>query len=104
MTVNELTDAELAQRYRAGDEGAAATLFRRYAARLQAVARSRCGRSFASRFDPDDVVQAAFRAWFARIRNSAMVDGCDYWGLLLVLALNKIRLRLRYPVVKTPAA
>jgi RNA polymerase sigma factor (sigma-70 family) len=89
LDADHLPDADLARRYRAGDQRAADALYRRYAARLTAAVRSRCGRSFASRFDPDDVTQAAFRALFERLR-VAEPDG-DLWGLLLVLALNTVR-------------
>jgi RNA polymerase sigma factor (sigma-70 family) len=82
-------DAVLARLYRAGDQRAAEALYRRYAARLLAAVRSRCGRSFSARFDPDDVTQAAFRALFERLR--AEEPSGDLWGLLLVLALNSVR-------------
>ena len=75
--------------YRAGDQRAADLLYRRYAARLLAAVRTRCGRSFAARFDPDDVTQAAFRALFERLRTEEPVG--EVWGLLLVLALNSVR-------------
>jgi RNA polymerase sigma factor (sigma-70 family) len=89
LDADQLPDADLARLYRAGDQRAADALYRRYAGRLLAAVRTRCGRSFASRFDPDDVTQAAFRALFDRLR-SADPDG-DLWGLLLVLALNTVR-------------
>lgn len=89
MDVNHLTDAELATLYRAGDQRAAAALHRRYSARLLAAVRTRCGRSYASRFDPDDVSQTAFRALFDRLR--AGEPAGDLWALLLVLAMNTVR-------------
>ena len=89
MDTEPLPDAVLARLYRAGDQRAADALYRRYANRLQAAVRSRCGRSFAARFDPDDVTQAAFRALFERLRTEE--PSGDVWGLLLVLALNTVR-------------
>ena len=89
MDTDPLPDAVLARLYRAGDQRAADLLYHRYAARLLAAVRSRCGRSFSARFDPDDVAQAAFRALFERLRTEEP-DG-DLWGLLLVLALNTVR-------------
>lgn len=89
MDTDRLPDADLARLYRAGDQRAADALYRRYAIRLTAVVRSRCGRSFSARFDPDDVTQAAFRALFQRLRECEPAG--DIWGLLLVLALNNVR-------------
>lgn len=89
LETDRLPDADLARLYRAGDQRAADVLYRRYSARLLAVVRSRCGRSFAARFDPDDVTQAAFRALFQRLRQAEPAG--DVWGLLLVLALNNVR-------------
>ena len=89
MDTDHLPDDALARLYRAGDQRAADALYQRYAARLRAAVRSRCGRSFAARFDPDDVTQAAFRALFERLR--ADDPAGDLWGLLLVLALNSVR-------------
>jgi RNA polymerase sigma-70 factor (ECF subfamily) len=91
VNVDNYLDADLVRRYRLGDEAAAAILYQRYAPRLLAVARTRCGRSFASRFDPEDVAQAAFRDLFARLRRETAETVGDLWGLLLVLTLNKIR-------------
>jgi len=89
VDTDHLPDAALARLYRDGDQRAADALYRRYAARLRAAVRSRCGRSFAARFDPDDVTQAAFRTMFERLR--ADDPAGDLWGLLLVLALNSVR-------------
>src|SRR5438309_5400375 len=50
LDTDVLPDADLARLFRAGDQAAAAALYRRYAARLRSAVRSRCGRSFASRF------------------------------------------------------
>jgi len=91
LDTDPLPDAVLARLYRAGDQRAADILYRRYAARLLAAVRSRCGRSFSARFDPDDVTQAAFRALFERLRASESLPEGDLWGLLLVLALNTVR-------------
>src|SRR5205814_1357872 len=87
------TDDTLLRRYQSGDEGAATSLYLRYAARLRALAREYCAPSYAGRFDADDVVQSVFRAFFhgARRRNYEVPPGGELWGLLMVLALNKIR-------------
>src|SRR5207248_5656330 len=71
----------------------ATSLYLRYAARLRALAREYCAPPYAGRFDADDVVQSVFRAFFhgARRRNYEVPPGGELWGLLMVLALNKIR-------------
>ena len=87
------SDESLVRRYRDGDENAAADIYRRYAPRLRALAR-RCGTPhYSGRFDADDVLQSVFRAFFHGARNRAYEvppDG-ELWGLLMVLALNKVR-------------
>ena len=87
------SDSELVLRYRAGDERAASALYDRYAARLLTLARSRCGRACAGRFDPDDVVQAVFGDLFHRLRSGPgdVPPDNGLWGLLSVQALCTIR-------------
>jgi len=81
------------RRYRDGEEEAATALYLRYARRLRTLAARRTGTAFAGRFDADDVVQSVFRAFFQGVRRRAydVPPGGEIWGLLLVLALNKIR-------------
>lgn len=87
------SDATLLRRYRAGDEAAADDLYRRYAHRLRGLARQYCTPGYDSRFDADDVVQSVFRAFFhgARHRAYEVPPQGELWGLLMVLALNKVR-------------
>lgn len=87
------TDESLLRRYQDGDEAAATDLFLRYAPRLRALARQYCTPNYAGRFDADDVIQSVFRAFFHGVRRQMYVvppDG-ELWGLLMVLALNKVR-------------
>jgi RNA polymerase sigma-70 factor (ECF subfamily) len=87
------TDGSLVRRFRAGEEDAATKLYLRYAHRLRALARKRCTGEFAGRFDADDIVQSVFRTFFQGVRRQAydVPPGGELWGLLMVLALNKIR-------------
>jgi len=87
------TDHKLLHRYQAGDDTAATDLYLRYAPRLRALARQYCAPDFAGRFDPDDVVQSVFRTFFhgARHRSYDVPPDGELWGLLMVLALNKVR-------------
>jgi RNA polymerase sigma-70 factor (ECF subfamily) len=70
----------------------------RYARRLRALAARRTGGDFAGRFDADDIVQSVFRAFFQEARRRAydVPPGGEIWGLLLVLALNKIRNKVEH--------
>ncbi|MDY3551174.1 sigma-70 family RNA polymerase sigma factor [Gemmata sp. JC717] len=87
------TDATLLHRYRTGDETAATDIYVRYAQRLRALAGQYCTPNYAGRFDADDVIQSVFRAFFhgARHRDYDVPPEGELWGLLMVLALNKIR-------------
>jgi RNA polymerase sigma-70 factor (ECF subfamily) len=87
------TDGSLVRLYRAGHEDAATSLYLRYAARLRDLARTYCGGAFAGRFDADDIVQSVFRTFFDGVRKESydVPPGGEIWGLLLVLALNKVR-------------
>ncbi len=86
-------DCFLMEQFRAGQDDAATKLYLRYAERLQVLTNRETSKKFASRFDPDDVVQSVFRTFFRRV-SEGMYDvppGEELWNLLLVLALNKIR-------------
>jgi DNA-directed RNA polymerase specialized sigma24 family protein len=84
--------ADLLQKYRAGDEQAAAELFRRYASRLTVLARARMASRIARRFDPEDVVLSAYRSFFVRARNGrfSLARSGDLWKLLVGIMLNKL--------------
>jgi RNA polymerase sigma factor (sigma-70 family) len=89
--VADRPDALLA-RWRAGDQQAADELFRRYAARLIALARSRLSDKLAGRVDPEDIVQSAYRSFFADTRDGHYdleADG-DLWQLLVTITLHKL--------------
>jgi RNA polymerase sigma-70 factor, ECF subfamily len=87
------TDESLLRRYQSGDDDAATSLYLRYAPRLRALARRCCTPHYAGRFDADDVLQSVFRAFFhgARRRVYEVPPDGELWGLLMVLALNKVR-------------
>jgi RNA polymerase sigma-70 factor (ECF subfamily) len=92
LKLSLLPDNELIRRFQTGDDHAATVVYQRYAPRLRALAHTRCGRRFASRFDPDDVVQAVFRDLFAgRLHDGPKPPGGNLWAFLTVLTLNKIR-------------
>jgi len=53
-------------------------------------------------YDADDVVQSAFRTFITSADNGLyeLPDGRDLWGLLVVIALNKLRSRARYDAAR----
>lgn len=95
LSANEMTEessAQLVERWRHGDQAAAAELFRRYADRLIALARSRLTGKLAHRVDPEDVVQSVYRSFFSNVLDDRYeVDrGGDLWRLLVTMALHKL--------------
>jgi RNA polymerase sigma factor (sigma-70 family) len=90
--VPDTPDDSLVARWRAGDQQAAADLFRRYAERLIALARSRLSSRMAQRIDPEDVVQSAYRSFFADSRDDRydIERGGDLWQLLVTITLHKL--------------
>ena len=91
-------DHTLVRYVRGGDEAAAEELYRRYAARLRGLVADRCSSEFAPRFDPDDIVQSVFRALYEGVRSKFydVPQGGELWGLLFVLAVNKVRDQVAY--------
>jgi len=82
----------LMNRWREGDERAADDLFHRYVDRLLALARSRLSEKLAARFDPEDVVQSAYRSFFDKAKNGrfALERSGDLWRLLAAITINKL--------------
>jgi RNA polymerase sigma-70 factor (ECF subfamily) len=82
----------LLQQWRAGDQQAAGELFRRYANRLIALARTRLSPRLAQRIDPEDVVQSAYRSFFAGAQKGEydLERGGDLWRLLVAITLHKL--------------
>jgi RNA polymerase sigma-70 factor (ECF subfamily) len=91
--VNVPSDRSLLARLRGGQQDAATELYLRYAQRLRALVRSRSSSQLARRVEPDDIVQSVFRRFFRRVLQGDydVPPGEELWGLLLVIAMNKIR-------------
>jgi len=68
-------------------------MFHRYAQRLIGLARSRLSDKLAHRLDPEDVVQSAYRSFFAgaRVGQYDLQRGGDLWRLLVGITLHKLR-------------
>lgn len=88
----------LLQRWKTGDEQAAAELFDRYVSRLVALAGSRLSEALRRRVEAEDIVQSAYRSFF---RNAAedryTVDNSgQLWGLLAAITINKVRTHAKF--------
>jgi RNA polymerase sigma-70 factor (ECF subfamily) len=90
MAVNE--SAELLTRWRDGDQQAAAELVERFTERLLALARNQLAENLARRVDAEDVVQSAYRSFFAGARDDRYVvrQSGDLWHLLAAITLHKL--------------
>ena len=93
VSLSRRTDGSLVRRYRGGEDAAATSLFLRYAGRLRGLAEQYCTGDLTRRFDADDVLQSVFRTFFQGVRKEAydVPPGGEVWGLLMVIALNKVR-------------
>lgn len=90
---SEYTDHSLLEAVRAGNEDAAAVLYRRYAQRLRDLARAQCSPDLARRVEVEDIVQSVFGSFFRAAKQGYydVPEGEELWSLFLVIALNKIR-------------
>jgi RNA polymerase sigma-70 factor (ECF subfamily) len=88
----------LMDRLRAGDEGAAAEVFHRFAHRLIALARTQLQAVIGPKEDPEDVVQSVYRSFFRRQREGQFrIDSWDnVWGILTVITVRKCGKRVEY--------
>jgi RNA polymerase sigma-70 factor (ECF subfamily) len=81
----------LIELWRQGDQNAARQIVDRYVDRLMLLARRRLSQRLASRVDPEDIVQSAFRSFFARAREGRFVfaEQDDVCRLLVRITLHK---------------
>ncbi len=90
--LEDASNRELLDAWRAGNDGAATVLVRRYMARLTSLASSRLSRKLAGRVDAEDVVLSAWRSFFvATGRDQVGVpDDDNLWPLLVTMTLRKL--------------
>jgi RNA polymerase sigma-70 factor (ECF subfamily) len=83
--------ADFLTRLRAGDDDAARELFERFAQQLIALARRRFRDGLRHKVDPEDVVQSAYKSFFARYGPENLNVGSwhSLWGLLTLITLRK---------------
>ena len=90
---NLLTDESLVRRYQAGQAEAAEALYRRYADRLRAIARSNMSAGLAGRVESDDLVQSVFRRFFRAASEGRyrIPTGQDLGCLLVAIMRNRLK-------------
>jgi RNA polymerase sigma-70 factor (ECF subfamily) len=92
------TFSELMERLRAGDEEAAALIFRRFAGRLVALAHQRLDVMIRQKVDAEDVVQSVFKSFFARQADQPydLDDWDGLWHLLARITVYKCGHRIGF--------
>ncbi|MCI0464004.1 MAG: ECF-type sigma factor [Gemmataceae bacterium] len=82
---------ELMDRLRAGDQDAAAEVFRRFANRLIGLARTHLDHRLRQKVDPEDVMQSALHSFFHRHRDGQfdLANWNSLWAMLVVITLRK---------------
>jgi RNA polymerase sigma-70 factor (ECF subfamily) len=89
---------QVEQGLRAGDQGAATVVFRRFAGRLIGLARTELDARVRRKLDPEDVVQSVYRSFF-RHHQAGRYDLATWdalWSLLTVITVRKCLSRARY--------
>jgi RNA polymerase sigma-70 factor, ECF subfamily len=83
--------AEHMNRLRDRDQDAATQVFRRFAERLIALARSKLDPQTRRKVDPEDVVQSAYRSFFDRYGAGRLEVGTwdELWCVLTVITVRK---------------
>ncbi len=90
--------AEFLDRLRTGDDDAASELFQRFARQLIAMARRKFAAGLQHKVDPEDVVQSAYKSFFARYGdgNLDVSSWNSLWGLLTLITVRKCAERVAY--------
>ncbi|HMO16111.1 MAG TPA: sigma-70 family RNA polymerase sigma factor [Pirellulaceae bacterium] len=92
------TDKRLLEQIQQGDQLAAQEIFSRYSQRLLTTAHKRLAGLFASRVDPEDIVQSTFKSFFRRAGNGGYLapEAGDLFNLLVNIAMRKVNARVDY--------
>ena len=90
--VSALTSVELLEGHVAGNPVVTTELFNRYVDKLIGLARRRLAPRLARRVDAEDIVQSAYRSFFAAAGEGRFVleRSGDLWRLLAGITLNKL--------------
>lgn len=79
-------------------EDAAAKFTNRYLEKLVSLIQRNIAGRFQARFDAEDVAQSVLKSWFQGVRKRTIHPTCstEIWPLISVMALNKVRNRVRF--------
>lgn len=79
-------------------EDAARQFCDRYMEKLLSLVKRNLASRYSSRLDPEDVVQSVFRSWFKDAKEGKITAASerDIWKLLSVVALNKVRNKIKF--------
>lgn len=96
--VDDSTFGALMARLRDGDDDAATAIVGRFLRRLVALSSSQFEASIRHKADPEDVVQSAYKSFFARYGRGdfEFADWDGLWGMLAVITLRKCYRRRNY--------
>jgi RNA polymerase sigma-70 factor (ECF subfamily) len=94
----EESGTHLVDRWRSGDEEAATELYQRYIQRLLNVVNMHLTQRIRAQVEADDICQSVFRSLFRRVQQGRFEfhDDGDLWKLMVTVALNKVRNRVRF--------
>lgn len=97
MTVDE-TFRNLIERLQSGEDSAAQAIFERFARQLIAMTRKQFDHRLAHKVDAEDVVQSAYKSFFARHRDGKVTveNWNSLWKLLTIITMRKCADRVEY--------
>lgn len=89
---------QLLSRFRNGDATAAEELYLRYVRRLIGLAKKRLPGILERRVDAEDVVQSAYKSFFAAAKDGQfrIERSGDLWRLLAAITVNKVRRQMEH--------
>lgn len=88
----------LMQRVAAGDQQAAAEVFHTFVRRMTSLVRARLNARLKRKIEPEDIVQSAFKSFFALCNKGNVECSSEdaLWGLLALITIRKCGYRLDY--------
>ena len=94
---NPPDDRVLLDGWRQGDQAAATEFYQRNVEKLLYLVQRNIAARFSSRFDADDIVQSVMRTVFRQAQAGGInvADSNELWRLISVIALNKVRNRVK---------
>jgi RNA polymerase sigma-70 factor (ECF subfamily) len=89
--------ADLLERLRLGEEGAAEEIVRRFSSQLVRLASRRVAGQLRGKIDPEDLVQSAFRSFFRKnpAETFEVSDWDGLWAVLSTITLRKCGYQVR---------